>query len=74
MNTIKTICSAFTVVLLAGSCTKLNEEFRSNLEQGNTIQSSQLLVSAYNTLNGPYQQGDRWCLQELSSDEAIAPT
>src|SRR5690606_27870935 len=24
--------------------------------------------------NGPYQQGDRWCMQELSSDEAIAPT
>jgi hypothetical protein len=74
MNTIKKICFASTLIVLAGSCTKLNEEFRSNLEQGNTIQPAQLLVSAYNTLNGPYQQGDRWCLQELSSDEAIAPT
>ena len=56
------------------SCTKLNEEFRSNLEQGDAISATELLVSAYNTLNGPYQQGNRWCMQELSSDEAIAPT
>ncbi|GAB3021996.1 RagB/SusD family nutrient uptake outer membrane protein [Niabella terrae] len=56
------------------ACTKLNEEFRSNLEEGDAISASELLVSAYSTLNGPYQQGDRWCMQELSSDEAIAPT
>jgi hypothetical protein len=74
MNTIKKICSTFVLIYLSASCTKLKEEFRSNLEQGAAIQSSELLISAYNTLNGPYQQGDRWCLQELSSDEAIAPT
>lgn len=74
MNTIKKICSAFLIILVVGSCTKLNEDFRSNLEEGASIEAAQLLVSAYNTLNGPYQQGDRWCMQELSSDEAIAPT
>src|SRR5690606_26057035 len=56
------------------SCTDLDEEFRSSLEEGDEISSSELLISAYETLNGPYQQGNRWAMQELSSDEAIAPT
>src|SRR5690625_3178555 len=62
----------FSIVIF--SCTDLEEEFRSSLEEGDKISPSELLVSAYSTLNGPYQQGDRWCMQELSSDEAIAPT
>lgn len=74
MNAIKKICSVFILLVFSFSCTKLNEEFRSNLEEGDDISSSELLISAYATLNGPYQQGDRWCLQELSTDEAIAPT
>lgn len=62
----------FSVLFL--SCTKLKEEFRSNLESGDNISASDLLISAYATLNGPYQQGNRWAMQEISSDEAIAPT
>ncbi|HEV8083760.1 MAG TPA: RagB/SusD family nutrient uptake outer membrane protein [Chitinophagaceae bacterium] len=58
------------------SCTKLNERFRSELEQGNTsnITPAQLLISAYNSLNGPFQTGDLWHTQEQTSDETIAPT
>lgn len=66
--------SYLLIFLLFFSCTKLNEEFRSNLEEGDDIAAAELLVTAYNMLNSPYQQGSRWCLQELSSDEAIAPT
>src|SRR5690606_9528638 len=61
-------------IVTMASCTDLDEEFRSSLEEGDEISSSELLISAYATLNGPYQQGKRWCMQELSSDEAIAPT
>ena len=60
--------------VLSFSCTKLKEEFRSNLEAGDNISASDLLISAYATLNGPYQQGNRWSMQEISSDLAIAPT
>ena len=58
------------------SCTKLNERFRSELEQGNTssITPAQLLISAYDALNGPFQTGDLWHTQEQTSDETIAPT
>ena len=61
-------------IVTMASCTDLDEEFRSSLEEGDEISSSELLISAYETLNGPYQQGNRWAMQELSSDEAIAPT
>lgn len=60
--------------ILFFSCTKLKEEFRSNLEEGDNISANDLLISAYATLNGPYQQGNRWSMQEITSDEAIAPT
>lgn len=58
------------------SCTDLDENLRSDLEEsvGGNIEAGQLLIGAYNTLNGPYQHDNRWCLQELSTDEAIAPT
>ncbi len=58
------------------SCTKLDENFRSELEQGNTgnITADKLLISAYNGLDGPFQVGDFWSGQEITSDEAIAPT
>lgn len=58
------------------SCTKLDERFRSELEQNNsaTITASQLLISAYNGLNDPIQRGDFWHISEHTSDEAIAPT
>ena len=64
----------FSVVLF--SCTKLDEEFNSELEENNsaTITADQLLTSAYNGLNGPFQTGDFWHIQEHTSDELIAPT
>jgi hypothetical protein len=57
------------------SCTKLNEKFRGELEQGNTasITPAQLLISAYNAL-GTFQVGDIWHVEEQTSDELIAPT
>ncbi|GAB3365775.1 RagB/SusD family nutrient uptake outer membrane protein [Arachidicoccus ginsenosidivorans] len=65
------MCSlVFTV-----SCTKLNEDLYSELTGAGSSKSvSDLLTSAYSTLNGPYQQDNRWCLQEITTDEAIAPT
>ncbi|MBW7889589.1 MAG: RagB/SusD family nutrient uptake outer membrane protein [Chitinophagaceae bacterium] len=76
MNTKQGIYAVFILSLLSFSCTKLNEELRSNLEEGvsGSANTAELLISAYSTLNTPYQQQSRWCLQELSTDEAIAPT
>ncbi|MFD1768715.1 RagB/SusD family nutrient uptake outer membrane protein [Sphingobacterium suaedae] len=57
------------------SCTKLTEEFRSELEEGNTdVDPAGLLITAYNSLNTPYQQEQRWVMQEISTDAAMAPT
>ena len=59
------------------SCTKLDESFRSELQAGNTssITAGDLLVGAYGSLNGPFHgNGSFWSSQEISSDEAIAPT
>lgn len=74
MNTIIKYSLVCLLPFLFVSCTDLEEEFRSSLEEGDQIASSELLISTYNALNGPYQQGNRWSMQELSSDEAIAPT
>lgn len=65
----------FLLTLVFASCTKLDERFRSELEEGNTqsITSAQLLTSAYNSLN-TFQTGDYWHLQEHTSDELIGPT
>lgn len=58
------------------SCTDLNEQLRSELEESvsGNIDPGQLLIGAYSTLNGPYQHDNRWSLQEISTDAAIAPT
>ncbi|MEO7960827.1 MAG: RagB/SusD family nutrient uptake outer membrane protein [Ginsengibacter sp.] len=63
-----------TVVLF--SCSKLDEKFRSELEQNNSgsITPDQLLKSAYNTLYDYTTQGNLWSASEITSDEAIAPT
>ncbi len=62
--------------LMVSSCTKLDERFRGELEVSNSgnISANQLLTSAYNSLNGPYQQGDVWHTQQHTTDEVIAPT
>lgn len=64
----------FSVVLF--SCTKLDEKFNSELEENNsaTITADKLLTNAYDGLNGPFQTGDFWHIQEHTSDEMIAPT
>lgn len=66
----------FLVSLVLFSCTKLDEKFNSELEENNsaTITADQLLTSAYNGLNGPFQTGDLWHIQEHTTDETIAPT
>ncbi len=67
----------FLFSLVFFSCTKLDENFRSELQEGNTssITAGNLLVGAYGSLNGPFHgNGSLWSSQEISSDEAIAPT
>ncbi len=69
-----TIAGGF--VLTAASCTKLEENFRSELEEteeGN-VGAASLLINAYTSLNVPYQQEQRWVMQEVSTDAAMAPT
>jgi len=75
----KFIKSYFLLLLLfaAYSCTKLDESFRSELEQAGSgnITAAELLTSAYNSLNDLFQ-GDNptWISSEVSTDEAIVPT
>ena len=62
-------------LMFSVSCTKLDENLYSELtDAGDSKSVSDLLTSAYSTLNGPYQQDNRWCLEEITTDEAIAPT
>lgn len=70
------IAIAGTVTASTFSCTKLNEEFRGELEEAGAgnIEPGALLINAYNSLNVPYQQEQRWVMQEVSTDAAIAPT
>jgi len=69
------IVIAGSVVTGAFSCTKLNEEFKGELEEGTSnIEPGALLITAYNSLNTPYQQEQRWVMQEVSTDAAMAPT
>lgn len=65
-----------SLAVLVFSCTKLDEDFRSQLDQNSTgsLSADQLLTSAYESLNGPFQWGDVWHSHEHTSDEAIAPT
>jgi hypothetical protein len=60
------------------SCTKLDEKLGSTLthEQADSvIKVPALLITAYNGLQLPYQdQSNFWALQEMTADEAVAPT
>lgn len=76
MNAFKLYSTTFLVIAgLAISCTDLDEQLRSELEQGvSTVNTTDLLIGAYTALNEPYQQEQRWVLEEISTDAAIAPT
>jgi len=59
------------------SCTDLEENMYSDLTRGTgdgSVNPSELLVSAYDALNGPHQLGDRWGMNEISTDAAVRPT
>jgi hypothetical protein len=74
MKSVKHILVLFFAIF-AFSCTKLNEGFRSELEENNAgITASGLLTNAYNTIAGTYIVGNFWHLQEHTSDELIGPT
>jgi starch-binding outer membrane protein, SusD/RagB family len=65
------------LLFVLAACTKLTEEFRGEVEQGNsgTITAAQILGSAYSSLNGPLQDQSRfWAAQEHTTDEVIGPT
>lgn len=70
------IAIAGTLVSSTFSCTKLEEQFRGELEEGDAgnVEPAALLINAYTSLNVPYQQEQRWVMQEISTDAAIAPT
>jgi len=59
------------------SCTKLEEEFRGEIEQNNSasINVNDLITNAYNSLNGPFQDQSRfWAASQHTTDEVIGPT
>lgn len=74
MKHLKILFGLFLALLLF-SCTKLKEDFRSELDRSSSgLTADQFLTSAYESLNGPFQWGDVWHSQEHTSDEIIAPT
>jgi hypothetical protein len=64
------------LTLVTFSCTKLNENFRGELEESNSssITAADLLTNTYNTICGTFETGNFWHLQEHTSDELIGPT
>ena len=76
MKTSKIYCVIVCVVAgLAFSCTDLDEQLKSELEQGTSnVNVTDLLTGAYTALYTPYHQDQRWVLEEISTDAAMAPT
>jgi hypothetical protein len=73
----KILMSFFVVALVFFSCTKLDERFRSELQQGNTasVSAAQLLTSAYQSIQGTFQgNGNLISAEQVTSDETIVPT
>jgi hypothetical protein len=73
----KILLSFFVVALVILSCTKLDERFRSELQQGNTasVTATQLLTSAYQSIQGTFQgNGNLISAAQVTSDETIVPT
>jgi len=76
MKTLKIyLVFVWAVAGLSFSCTDLNEELKSELEQGTSnVNVADLLTGAYTALYTPYHQDQRWVLEEISTDAAMAPT
>ncbi len=78
MNFHKKLSTLALAGLTLASCTKLDEKLGSTLERSqadSVIQVASLLKTAYDGLQLPYQdQSNLWALQEMPSDEAVAPT
>ncbi|WP_343540120.1 RagB/SusD family nutrient uptake outer membrane protein [Sphingobacterium thalpophilum] len=75
LKTLLYIALAGSIVTSTFSCTKLKEEFKGELGEGTSnVGAGGLLVTAYTSLNTPYQQDQRWVMQEISTDAAMAPT
>ncbi|MDQ3683030.1 MAG: RagB/SusD family nutrient uptake outer membrane protein [Bacteroidota bacterium] len=75
MKHYKILLGLFIVALF--SCTKLKEDFRGELQQGNTgnITPAELLTSAYNSLNGQFDgNANLISSAQVTSDETIVPT
>ncbi|HEV8271000.1 MAG TPA: RagB/SusD family nutrient uptake outer membrane protein [Chitinophagaceae bacterium] len=73
----KILVSFFVVALVFFSCTKLDERFRSELQQGNTasVSAAQLLTSAYQAIQGTFQgNGNLISSAQVTTDETIVPT
>lgn len=67
----------FTSLMLIISCTKLEEEFRSDVEftPNTNIPVNDLLRNAYNSMSSPFMDQSRfWAAQEHTTDEVIGPT
>lgn len=59
------------------SCTKLDERYRSELEDvaSAAVSPADLLLNAYNSMNTPYVDQSRlWAAQQHTSDETVGPT
>lgn len=80
MNYKKLIVSA-SVVVLMGSCTKLEEKYNSQITfnpsaaAGTNPNVANLLTAVYSSLRGTFQgQEGVWALSEMTTDELIGPT
>src|SRR5215471_3170630 len=74
MKSIKIFFLIF-LTLVVFSCTKLDENYRGEIETSNTaVSPTDLLTNAYNAISGTFETGNFWHMQEHTSDESIAPT
>ncbi|WP_207514783.1 RagB/SusD family nutrient uptake outer membrane protein [Longitalea luteola] len=75
MKRYKILILSFLFMLVIGACTKLDENFESEIEERSAIPVADLLRSAYNSLANPFMDQSRlWAAQEHTTDEVIGPT
>ena len=77
----KNIIVSATLLLLMGSCTKLDEKYNSqttydpNASAGSNPNAANLLTAVYSSIRGTFQgQEGVWALSEMTTDELIGPT